>query len=168
MRKKHVVQMTEQQRQRCLGIIRAGQSPARSIMHAQVLLKADCGPEGPGWTDEAIGSAFEVSTATVAHLRQTMVSEGLDAALRHYRTGGREYRRKLDGHQEAHLIALACSPPPEGRVRWTLRLLASHMVELGYSAPVSYNTVSRVLKKTNCSPGASCNGASHPARTPAS
>jgi hypothetical protein len=168
MAKKYVVQLTVQERQRCLDLIRAGQAPARSIMHAQVLLKSDSGPDGPAWTDDVISQAFEVSTVTVAHIRQTQVTEGLDAALRHYQTGGREYQRKLDGHQEAQLVALACGPPPEGRVRWTLRLLTSRMVELGYTAPVSYNTVSRVLKKTNCGLGASCNGASRPTRTPAS
>jgi hypothetical protein len=168
MVKKYVVQLTAQERQRCLDLIRAGQAPARSIMHAQVLLKSDCGPEGPGWTDAVIGEAFEVSRVTVAHVRQTMVTEGLEAAVRHYRTGGRDYVRKLDGHQEAQLVALACSPPPEGHVRWTLRLLTSRMVELGYTEPVSHNTIARVLKKTNCSPGASCSGASRATRMAAS
>jgi hypothetical protein len=168
MRKKYVVELTSEQRQRCLDLVRAGEAPARSIMHAQVLLKADSGPQGPGWSDRAISEAFQVSTITVGHVRQVMVSEGLEAALRHYRPGGREYHRKLDGDQEAHLIALACSPPPEGHVRWTLRLLADRMVELNYGEPVSYNTVGRVLKKTNCSLGASSSGASRPTKTPVS
>jgi len=168
MPKRHVVQLTGEERQRCMDVVRAGSAPARTIMHAQVLLKADSGPHGAGWTDQAIADAFGVSTVTVAHIRTVMASEGLEAALDHYRGPRREYRRKLDGHQEAYLVALACSKPPEGRERWSLRLLANRMVELGYVDTVSYNTVGRVLKKTTCSPGAACAGASRRGRMPSS
>ena len=168
MSKKHVVQLTEDDRQQCRELIRCGKAAARSIMHAQVLLKADAGPEGPGWTDVAIGEAFGVTTVTVANIRKAMVIEGLQAALSHYRgTPGRR-ERKLDGHQEAYLIALACSEPPEGHARWSLRLLSHRMVELGYVDSVSYNTVGRTLKKTTCSPGGRCASASRPERTPSS
>jgi len=168
MPKKYVVELTEVQRKCCVDLIRAGQTPARSIMHAQVLLKADSGPHGPGWTDEAIAQAFEISTVTVANIRKTMVGEGLEAALQHYRSGQRHYAHKLDGHHEAHLIALACTEPPEGHVRWSLRLLAGRMVELGYVDALSHATVGNVLKKTTCSPGAGSNGASRQPRMPAS
>lgn len=168
MPKKHVVQLTGEQRQRCMDMVRAGTAPARSIMHAQVLLKADSGPQGPGWTDQAIADAFGVSTVTVAHIRKVMVAEGLEAALDHYRGPRREYRHKLDGHQEAYLMALARSKPPEGHDRWSLRLLAKRMVELGYVESLSYQTVRRVLKKTTCSPGAACAGAFRPRRMPSS
>ena len=162
MSRKHVVRLSEDDRQQCLELIRCGKAPARSIMHAQVLLKADASPEGPGWTDAAIGEAFSVSTVTVAKVRRALALEGLQAALSHYRGTPGKPERKLDGHQEAYLIALACSEPPDGHARWSLRLLANRMVELGYVDSVSYNTVGRTLKKTTCSPGGPCASASPP------
>jgi len=168
MPQKHVVMLTVAQRDRCQELVRVGEHHARSIMHAQVLLKADRGAQGPAWTDKAISASYGVSTVTVAAIRKTMATEGLDAALAHYRCSGREYPRKLDGHQEAHLIALACSEPPEGRACWSLRLLADRMVELGHVESLSYNTVRDVLKKTNCSLGGASDGASRPGKTPAS
>ncbi len=168
MLRKRIVHLTEDERARCLKLVQAGSAHARSIMHAQVLLKTDISSEGPGWTDSAISEAFGISTVTVSEIRKTMVTEGLAAALSHYRGPNREYRCKLDGHQEAHLIALACSAPPEGHTRWTLRLLSHRMVELAYVDSISHETVGQVLKKTNCSPGALCAGASRPARAPSS
>jgi transposase len=137
-------------------------------MHAQVLLKADTSPEGPGWKDRAISEALGITTVTVANVRKRMASEGLERTLADYRSPRREYRSKLDGHQEAHLLALAKTPPPEGHVRWSLRLLADRMVELAYVDTLSYNTVNRLLKKKNCSPGAACAGASRRKQTPTS
>lgn len=148
-----MVQLTGEQRERCTEIVRTGRAPARTIMHAQVLLKTDSGPHGPGWTDPAVAEAFGVTPVTVARLRKTLVTEGLEAALAHYRGPRREYAHKLDGHQEAHLIALACSSPPSGYKRWSLRLLAHRMVELGHVDSLSYNTVGRTLKKTSFSLG---------------
>ena len=168
MPKKHIVQLTSEERERCLATVRAGRAAARTIMHAQVLLQADCGPHGSGWTDERIAEACHVTAVTVATIRKTMATEGLEAALAHYRCSERHRPRKLDGHQEAYLIALACSDPPEGRARWSLRLLANRMVELEYVESLSYNTVRDVLRRTNCSPGAASNGASRPGKTPAS
>jgi hypothetical protein len=127
-------------------------------MHAQVLLKTDRGPEGPGWTDQAISEAFGVSTVTVAHVRRVMRDEGLEAALSHYRGPNREYKRKLDGGQEAHLVAMACSKPPKGHERWSLRLLGKRMVQLGYVDSVSHETVRQTLKKTKSNRGATCSG----------
>ena len=147
MSTKQVVKLTDDERRQCHELIRAGTAPARSIMHAQVLLKTDASPEGPGWTDAAIADAFHVSTVTVATIRKAMRKEGLQAACRHYRTGQRQYPRKLDGHAEAHLVALACSPPPEGHVRWSVRLLSQRFVELGYIDSLSHDTVWQTLKK---------------------
>jgi transposase len=133
-------------------LITAGTAPARLLIHARILLKADRGLEGPGWVDERIADAVEVSQPTIARVRRQYVEEGLEAAL-HRRAPTRVYQRKLDGAQEARLIALACSEPPAGHARWTLRLLADRMVELHDFEDLSYQTVRRVLKKTSSSPG---------------
>ena len=167
-RKKYVVQLTDDERRQCRELVRRGEAPARSIMHAQVLLKADASAEGPAWPDAAIAQACGVSDVTVGTLRQTLVTAGLAAALNHYRIVHRQYHPKLDGHGEAHLIALACSVPPAGHMRWTLRLLADRMVELGYVDHLCHATVGQVLKKTTCSLGAPGATASHPTRTPSS
>ena len=108
---------------------RAGVAPASALTHARILLKANQGEAGPGWTDAAIGAALEVSPATVARVRRRYVAAGLAAAVSR-KPPARSYRRRLDGEQEARLVALACSAPPEGRKRWTLRLLADRLVEL--------------------------------------
>lgn len=165
MSAKRRVELTPQQRERCLGLVNSGTAHARSIMHAHVLLKADCSPDGPGWTDKAIGEAFLVSTVTVANIRRTLVREGLDAALRHYDSSQRDYPAKLDGRQEAHLIAIAHSAPPEGFVRWSLRMIGRRMVLAGHVDSISHVTVGNVLKKGHCSLGATCNGASRPPKT---
>ena len=166
MSAKQVVKLTDDERRQCHELIRSGSAPARSIMHAHVLLKTDASPEGPGWTDADIAEALEVDTTTVATVRKTMFKAGLPAALRHYCTGQREYRHKLDGRAEAHLIALACSEPPEGHLRWSLRLLSSRLVELGYVDSISHSAVGQALKKTNCSLGAPDASASRPTPTP--
>jgi hypothetical protein len=147
MSAKQIVRLTDEERRQCHDLVRGGVAPARSIMHAQVLLKTDAAEEGPAWTDEAIAQAFNVSTVTVASIRKRMCKAGLAAALCHYQTGGRRYWRKLDGRAEAHLMALACSPPPEGHLRWSVRLLASRFVELGYVDRISHDTVWQALKK---------------------
>jgi len=147
MRKKYVVQLSPEERERCTELVRSGAAPARTVMHARILLKADSGPEGPAWTDAAIAEAVEVSRITVANLRQRYASEGLEATLEHYRGPNREYPHKLDGRQEAHLLALARSAPPEGRKRWSLRLLADRMVVLEELDRLSPMTVSRTLKR---------------------
>jgi hypothetical protein len=165
MSAKQMVKLTDDDRRQCHELIHSGTAAARSIMHAHVLLKTDASPEGPGWTDDAIAKTLGVATTTVATLRKTMCKEGLPAALRHYCTGRREYPHKIDGCAEAHLVALACSEPPEGHLRWSLRLLSSQMMELGYVDKVSHTTVGLVLKKTNYSPGAQCAGVSPGSRT---
>jgi transposase len=147
MHKRYVVELKEQERERLAGMIAAGTAPARKLTHARILLKAEAQPQGPGWVDDRIAEAVEVSQPTVARVRRQYVEEGLEAALNR-RAPRREYRRKLDGEQEARLLAVACSKPPAGQVRWTLRLLADRLVELEVVEEVSYQTVRRVLKKT--------------------
>jgi transposase len=152
MKKKQIVRLTPDERAQLLRLISAGTAPARKLTHARILLKADRGPDGPGCADEAIAEALEVGEITVWRVRKRYVEEGLEAALTHRHPKNHRPCR-LDGVQEAHLIALACSEPPEGRTRWTLRLLAGRMVELQYAAGVSHETVRVTLKKTNSSRG---------------
>ena len=152
MRKRHIVVLSEEERARLHTMIGRGVAPAGSLTHARILLKANQGEAGPGWTDAAIAVAVEVNPATVARIRQRYVTGGLEAAL-HRKPPAREYHRRLDGQQEAHLVALACSPPPEGRKRWTLRLLADRLVELEVIESVSYETVRQTLKQTGSSRG---------------
>jgi len=150
--KRYLVVLTKAEREQLEKLLAAGSAPARQISHARILLKADRGPAGPGWQDSAIADAVETSRATVARVRQRLAEEGLEAALNR-RAPRREYRRKLDGAQEAQLIALVCGAPPEGQSRWTLRLLADRLVELELVDQLSYKTVRRTLKKTLSSPG---------------
>jgi transposase len=147
MKKKYPVMLSKTEREECQRLIAAGTAPAR------ILLKADQSPdEGPGWVDETVAEAVEVSQPTVARVRKQYVQEGLEAALNR-RPPNREYQRKLDGEQEARLVALACSEPPQGQARWSLRLLADKLVELEVvEEDVSYQTVRRTLKKTPLSP----------------
>jgi transposase len=148
MHKRYVVALTNAERTALEQVIAAGTAPARKLTHARILLKADAAPAGPGWVDDRIAEAVEVSQPTVARVRRQYVEQGLEAALNR-RAPRREYRRKLTGEHEARLIAVACGTPPEGHARWTLRLLADRLVELEVVDAVSYQTVRRVLKKTN-------------------
>ena len=150
MKKKYPVILSETERDDLKRLIAAGTAPARKLTHARILLKADEGQEGPGWVDEEVGEAVEVSQPTVSRVRKQYFEEGLQAALNR-RPPNREYHRKLDGEQEARLVALACSEPPKGQARWSLRLLADRMVELEVVEEISYQTVRRTLKKTSLS-----------------
>jgi transposase len=152
MKKKYSVILSDTEREQLKGLIAAGTAPARKLTHARILLKADQSPEGPAWVDDAIAEAVEVSQPTVCRVRKQYFEEGMEAALNR-RPPNREYHRKLDGEQEARLVALACSEPPEGQARWSLRLLADKMVELEIvEEDLSYQTVRRTLKKTSSSP----------------
>jgi transposase len=146
--KKYIVTLTDGEREMLRELLSRGKAAARKLMHARILLKADADSGGPAWEDDAIAEGLEVGRATVERVRKAFVEEGREAALER-RKPRREYRRVLDGDGEAHLIALACQEPPEGRSRWTLRLLAGRMVELGYVDHLSRQTVHRALKKTN-------------------
>jgi hypothetical protein len=152
VRKKYVVMLPETERAQLHTLIGSGTAPARTLTHARILLKANQGEAGPGWTDAAIAGALEVHPDTVFRVRQAYAADGLDAAL-HRKAPDRVYCRKLDGAQEARLIAVACGAPPEGRKRWTLRLLAEQLVELAVVDTVSPETVRQVLKQTSSSRG---------------
>jgi len=152
MKKKYIVTLTEVERQMLQAMLSRGKAAARKLMHARILLKADVSAGRPVLSDDAIAEGIEAGRATVERVRRQFVEEGLDAALER-RKPHREYRRTLDGDGEAHLVALACQQPPEGRSRWTLRLLADRMVRLEYVEEVSKDTVARVLKKTRLSLG---------------
>jgi len=152
MKKKYIVTLTEEERQTLRAMLSRGKAAARKLMHARILLKADVSPGGPGWKDDAIAEGLDVGRATVERIRKRFLEEGLPAALER-RKSRRQYQRALDGDGEAQLVALACQEPPEGRSRWTLRLLADQMVALDYVDQLSYQTVRRTLKKTNSSLG---------------
>lgn len=148
---KHTVSLAEEQRHRLDRLTRTGHAHARAIRHAHILLLADASESGPAWTDEEIADALGCGTATVARVRRRFVTEGLGEAIR-VRKAAPGRPPKLDGTAEAHLIALARSGPPEGRARWSLRLLVDRFVEVALEealieAPVSYETVRQVLKK---------------------
>lgn len=149
---KYAVAVTEAERARLRTLIGRGEAPARMLTRARILLKANQGEGGPGWSDAAIAGALEVHPTTVARIRRQCVEQGLAAALERKRPD-RVYARKLDGTGEAHLIAVACSDPPAGRERWTLRLLADALVRLEVVETVSYETVRRTLEQTRSNPG---------------
>jgi hypothetical protein len=152
MRKQYVVRLPEGERAQLHTLVGSGTAAARTLTHARILLKANRGEAGPGWTDGAIAAALDVDPTTVARVRKAYVTADLHTAL-HRKAPDREYHRKLDGAQEAHLIAVACSAPPEGRRRWTLRLLAERLVALDLIDTVSHETVRQVLKQTRSSRG---------------
>ena len=150
---KYVVDLSKEEEQQLRKFISRGKVSARRAALARILLKAN-----DGLSDEQVAVALEVGSATVGRIRQRFVEEGLEAALKDKPRLGRQ--RKLSGKQEAHLIAVACTDPPEGRARWTLRLLAGKVVELGLAESICHETVRQILKKTTSSPGNSNSGVS--------
>jgi len=152
LNKKYRVQLTPEQRHRLEAVIRTGNAPAHTQTHARILLKADCAEGGPALNDDTIASACQVSRPTVERVRRAFVTKGLDVALQRKRPE-RPLRRKLDGAQEAQLVALTCSPAPEGAERWTLALLADKLVELKVVDSIARETVRSTLKKMNLSRG---------------
>lgn len=146
MNRKYDVLLTAEQRQYLAKLISSGTAPARALTRARILLKSDGSPDGPHWSYDQICTALDVSPVTLSATRQAFVQKGLEAAL-YRKKPEREYAPCLDGEAEAHLITLACSQAPEGRERWTLRLLAQKMVVLEYVDRVSHETVRQVLKK---------------------
>jgi transposase len=150
---KKSIMLTQEQRQRLQQLVSTGRAPARKLQHAHILLKCDESEQGPKWSDQQIQEAFEVGLATIWRVRQRFLQQGLNDALNRRPQPERPEKRRLDGEQEAHLIALACGATAEGEGRWSLRLLASRMVQLGYVEQVSADSVRRTLKKMNSSLG---------------
>src|SRR4051794_28610192 len=150
--KKYKVTLTPE-RQELQELIAAGKAAAKKLIHARILLKADASEGGPGWSDSRIAEAVEVTTDTVARVRERFVEQGLAAALGRKPQDKPSRERTLVGRAEATLTALACSPPPTGRAEWTMQLLADRLVELQIVAAVSDETVRRTLKKTRSSRG---------------
>jgi transposase len=152
MNTKYAVKLPEPERAPLRTLVGRGAAPARQVTRARILLTANQGDGGPGWTDAAIAGAVDVHRATVARVRREYITAGLQATLQ--RTPpDRVYPRKADGALEAQLIALACGTPPAGQARWTLRLLASELVRLEVVDAISYETVRRALKQTGSSRG---------------
>ena len=150
---KYKVELTPSERSGLIEVSRRGKPLARTVKRALALLKAD-----EVLADRAVAEAVSINTATVARVRRRFVEEGLEAAINDRPRPGRE--RKLDGKQEAHLIAFACSAAPEGHTHWTLQLLAGKVVELEFAGSISLETVRQILKKTNSNPGRRKSGAS--------
>ena len=148
--KKYNVRLSQDERDLLTALI-GGKHPARKLLKARILLKADTSEAGEAWNDSEIAAALETSVCTVARARQRLVEEGVDAVLTCKHSPASARKRIFDGESEAKLIALACSKPPPGRARWTLRLLEEKVVELHIVDQVSDNTIGRTLKKTSSS-----------------
>lgn len=151
--KKYNVQLDAQQRQMLESLLSGGKEAARNQMHARILLKTDQGEQGPAWTDQQIAEALDIGTATVERVRRRFVEGGLLAALVRRPQPERPEQRKMDGELEARLVTLACSQTEGGQKRWTMRLLADKLVQLGYVDQISHNTVWLTRKKMNSNPG---------------
>jgi transposase len=146
--KKYVVKLSTAEREQLDSAIRSGKHPAQRLMKARILLKADAGDAGEGWSDSEIANALDTSLATIARTRQQLVEEGFDAVLTRKHSPNSARKRIFDGAAEARLIVLTRSEPPKGRARWTLSLLEDKVVELNIVAKASDNTIGRTLKKT--------------------
>lgn len=151
MKKKYIVALSAAEREALEKMTTTGRRAAYEITHARILLKADQNQEGGSWGDQEVAKALNVGIATVERVRRRVVESGLEAAVGRKAVAGRS--RRLSGELEAHLIALACSNTPSGQGHWTMRLLASKMVELEYVESVSHETVRKTLKKMNCNLG---------------
>ena len=156
--KKFVVKLSEAERNHLQGLINKGKSPAKRLLKARILLKTDAGAHGEGWSDGRVVEALDTNMSMVTRVRQQFVEEGLEAVLSRKERAAPAITPIFDGEKEARLVALACSTPPEGRARWTLRLLEDKVVELGIVERASDNTIGRVLKKTRFSLTAKSSG----------
>jgi transposase len=166
--KRYVVKLRDEEREQLNTMTRAGKHPAWRLTRARILLKADAADGGDGWSDSQIAAALDISVATVARTRQQLVEEGFEAVLKRKHSPASARPRIFDGASEAKLIALACSEPPKGRKRWTLKLLEEAVVELDIVERASDNTIGRVLKKTSSSRTYESNGSSRRKPTPPS
>jgi len=149
--KRYVVKLSGEEREQLEALLGKGKSPAQRLLKARILLKADVSRAGEGWSDSRIVKALETSPSMVCRVRKQLVEEGLEAALSRKPRATPAVARIFDGEKEARLIALACSKPPKGRARWTLRLLENKVVELGIVDRASDSTIGRTLKKTRSS-----------------
>ena len=163
--KRYVVRLSADEREQLEALIRKGKNPAQRILKARILLKADVSGAGEGWSDSRIIKALETSPSMVYRVRKQLVEEGFEAVLSRKQRATPAVARIFDGEKEAKLIALACSKPPKGRVRWTLRLLENKVVELGIVDRASDLTIGRALKKTLSSPIADSSGSFRRRRT---
>jgi hypothetical protein len=152
MNNKYIIKLSDKERQHLQKLISSGIAPARTLARARVLLKSDHSSGAKPWTYERISEAFDVSHPTISNIRRRFAEGGLEAAL-YRKKPDREYQHRLDGEAEAQLIALACSKPPEGQKRWSLRLLQKRFIRLGYVETISHETIRTTLKKTNSSLG---------------
>lgn len=149
---KYKVTLTQREREELLSITKGGTHTSKKIIHALILLNCDEGDFSDKVNNEEVARVLKIGDRTIDRLKKKFVDEGYDAALEN-RPTTRMYDRKADGEVEAHLVALSCSKAPDGFSRWSLRLLADKMIELQYVDEISYETVRRVLKKTNYVPG---------------
>jgi hypothetical protein len=166
--KKYVVRLSVEEREQLQVLLRKGKGPARRLLKARILLKADVSEAGPGWSDSKIIAALDTSASMLYRVRKQLVEEGFEAVLSRKQRASPAVSRIFDGEKEAKLIALACSKPPKGRARWTLRLLENTVVELGIVERASDSTIGRTLKKTRSSRIAGSAGSSRPRPTPPS
>jgi Homeodomain-like domain len=146
--KKYVVRLSAEEREQLEMLIRKGKGPARRLLKGRILLKADVSDAGPGWSDSRVIEALDTSASMVYRVRKQLVEESFEAVLSRKQRATPAVERIFDGEKEAKLIALACSKPPKGRARWTLRLLENKVVELGIVDRASDSTIHRTLKKT--------------------
>lgn len=149
--KKYIVELDAAERERLNALISKGTAPAKTILKARILLKADQADGGPGWLDDEIVEALDTNLTMVMRVREKLVTEGLDAVLNRKKRETPPTPAIFDGEAQARLTALACSAPPEGHARWTIRLLAEHVVERKIVPAAHFNTVGRALKKTTSS-----------------
>jgi transposase len=162
MSPRYRVTLTLEERQELESMTRRGKTHARRFIHARALLLCDAGADGPAWNVSDVATALGVTSRAIEHLKKRFVEDGLEAALERKPRETPPREVLFDGAFEARLIALACSDAPEGRRRWTVRLLAEKAVELSFAASVSHMTVQRVLKKTNLSLTSASTGKSPP------
>ncbi len=148
MNKKYIVRLSDEEREGLESLVSRGKAAAYKIKHANIPLRSDA--EGPAWPDAGVAEACSCHPRTVENVRCRFILEGLETALERKQREHPPREKVIDGEAEAHLIALACGEPPEGRARWTLELLADKLVELDVVESVSYQTVRRTLKKTGC------------------
>ena len=166
--KRYIVRLSADEREHLNALIQKGKAPARQLLKARILLKADASEAGEGWSDSRIAEALDTSLDTIARTRQQLVEGGLEAALIRKHSPNSARKRIFDGAAEAKLIALACSAPPKGRSRWTLKLLETAVVELNIVDRASDNTIGRTLKKTPSSRTFRSSGSFRPRPTPPS